>query len=287
MPLDLLGVGLWVEGLGDWARVAASWRGEDLPEGEAPLKPQALLLPPPERRRAPATVAVAMDVADQACRMAGVPAASLRSVFCSALGDMAITDYLCRTLVESPEHLSPIKFHHSVHNAAAGYWTMAVGNHAASSSMAAGGHSFAQALLEAAAQVPCEGQPTLLVAYDMASPEPLGEVTGSHVLAGLALVLAPPSASPSNSSLADPAARPLPRPLAHLSVSLVEGGAASLVEAPALANPPAQAWPLLRALAAPGADQGRGPGPAQTVPLRLSATLSLAVTVASTGSALS
>jgi hypothetical protein len=150
--------------------------------------------------------------------------------------------------------------------------------------MAAGGHSFAQALLEAAVQVTCDGQPTLLVAYDMASPEPLGEVTGSHVLAGLALVLAPPSASPSNSSSADPAARPLPRPLAHLSVSLVEGGAASLGEAPALANPQAQAWPLLRALAAPGADQGRGPGPAQTVSLRLSGTLSLAVTVASSGS---
>jgi 3-oxoacyl-[acyl-carrier-protein] synthase-1 len=252
LTLRVLGAGLWAEGLGTWADASSLWRGERSPlhiggnsdsgaKAAASAKPQATLLPAAERRRAPATVSLALDVADQACRMAFPPAndlapgmtgqapapsgpapsaagpvstqpvaqpantakprqpvQGLRSVFCSSLGDMAITDYLCRTLAESPEHLSPTKFHHSVHNAAAGYWTMAVGNMQASSAMAGGATSFAQALLEAAAQAECTQQPVLLVAYDMASPWPLAPITGSSAMLGLALVLAPVSAEIAN-----------------------------------------------------------------------------------------
>ena len=252
LTLDVLGIGLWADGLGDWTSAVSAWSGVPVAPEAVRAKPQALLLPPAERRRAPATVAVAMDVADQACRMAGVPPSRLRSVFCSALGDMAITDYLCRTLAESPEHLSPIKFHHSVHNAASGYWTIGVGNHAASMAMAAGGETFAQGLLEAASQALCEDSPVLLVAYDMASPLPLDALTGSHLLAGVALVLAPPgekeTAQPALAQLcvslvADPAPGTGPLmapPLAHLMVPATP--------AP-IANPQAPAWPLMQALA--------------------------------------
>jgi hypothetical protein len=197
-----------------------------------------------------------MDVADQACRMAGVPPSHLRSVFCSALGDMAITDYLCRTLAESPEHLSPIKFHHSVHNAASGYWTIGVGNHAASMAMAAGGETFAQGLLEATSQALCEDSPVLLVAYDMASPVPLDMLTGSHMLAGVALVLAPSGGM----ATAQPA-------LAQLRVSLVADSASDIASASAsvapIPNPQAPAWPLMQALAAlsdPSAGDGAPAG---------------------------
>jgi 3-oxoacyl-[acyl-carrier-protein] synthase-1 len=205
LDLAVLGIGLWGEGLGTWQQARAAWRAEapaqDPVEASAsppahPLaRPVASLLPPAERRRAPATVSLALDVADQACQAAlqalGCAPQTMRSVFCSSLGDMAITDYLCATLAESPELLSPLKFHHSVHNAASGYWTIGVGNMQASCAMAAGRDSFAQALLEAASQAVCEQAPVLLVAYDMASPGPLAPVTGSTAMLGLALVLAP------------------------------------------------------------------------------------------------
>lgn len=174
LTLAVLGAGHWAE-------------GPDARNG----KPQTTLLPPAERRRAPATVSLALSVAEQACRQAGVPPQRLRSVFASAHGDLEITDYLCRTLAESPEHLSPTKFHHSVHNAASGYWTIGVGNMQASTAISAGQHSFAQGLLEAATQAVCEQAPVLLVAYDMPAPAPLASITGSTALVGLALVLAP------------------------------------------------------------------------------------------------
>lgn len=172
-----------VLGMGHWAE------GPDVPAPDG--KPQTTLLPPAERRRAPATVSLALSVAEQACHQAGVPPQCLRSVFASAHGDLEITDYLCRTLAESPEHLSPTKFHHSVHNAASGYWTIGVGNMQASTAISAGQHSFAQGLLEAATQAVCEQAPVLLVAYDMPAPAPLVPITGSTALVGLALVLAP------------------------------------------------------------------------------------------------
>lgn len=190
----VLGVGLWADGLGTWDEARARWRGDRTSDMPASLaKPHTTLLPPAERRRAPATVLLALAVAEQACREAGLAPRDMRSVFSSAHGDLALTDYLCATLAESPEHLSPTKFHHSVHNAASGYWTIGVGNMQASTAISAGRHSFAQGLLEAATQVACEQMPVLLVAYDMPAPMPLVPITQSTALVGLALVLAPVS----------------------------------------------------------------------------------------------
>ena len=101
-----------------------------------------------ERRRAPVTVLLALEVASAAVAASGHAAATLASVFTSAHGDLPITDTLCRTLAEQPLALSPTRFHHSVHNAASGSWAMASGSHAASTALAAGGHSFAAGLLE-------------------------------------------------------------------------------------------------------------------------------------------
>lgn len=205
LVVNVLGTGLWADGLGTWDEACARWR-LDASAGEgatAPTgKPQTSLLPPAERRRAPATVSLALAVAEQACRQAGFEPQSLRSVFSSAHGDLEITDYLCSTLAESPEHLSPTKFHHSVHNAASGYWTIGVGNMQASTAISAGRHSFAQGLLEAAAQAVCEQAPVLLVAYDMPAPAPLMSITGSMSLVGLALVLAPPALAPASEDAA-------------------------------------------------------------------------------------
>ncbi|MDE2401437.1 MAG: beta-ketoacyl synthase chain length factor [Burkholderiales bacterium] len=206
LEVAVLGVGLHGDGLGaSWSEVRARWRGETVSDTESALltaKPQATLLPPAERRRAPATVSLALAVAEQACRQSGLSPQGMRSVFCSAHGDLEITDYLCATLAESPEHLSPTKFHHSVHNAASGYWTIGVGNRQASTAMSAGPYSFAQALLEAAIQAISEQVPVLLVAYDMPAPGRLAPITQSTALLGIALVLAPPDAGHATPTLA-------------------------------------------------------------------------------------
>src|SRR5690606_15656266 len=94
------GIGFWAPGLPSWAHAVAHVR-EGTPPGEGG-KPTPQLLAPNERRRAPPSVAVALDVALAACQAAGRDPAALPSVFASTHGDLAITDYMCATLADDP-----------------------------------------------------------------------------------------------------------------------------------------------------------------------------------------
>src|SRR3546814_16767116 len=67
------------------------------------------------------------DVCSSDLTAAGRDPASLPSVFASTHGDLPIMDYMCATLASEPRTISPTKFHNSVHNAAAGYWTIGSG----------------------------------------------------------------------------------------------------------------------------------------------------------------
>jgi hypothetical protein len=182
------GVGFWCRGLPSWDAARAFLADGATPEA-APARPSPQLLAPNERRRAPETVAVALEVALSACHAAGRDIATLPSVFTSTHGDLAITDYMCRTLAEDPTSLSPIRFHNSVHNAAAGYWTIGAGTHAPSTAISAWHGSFAQGLIEAMTQLATGVEAVLLVAYDSQSIGPLGRVSRSEGLLGAALVL--------------------------------------------------------------------------------------------------
>jgi len=187
--MRIAGVGAWASGLPSWAAMRAVARGEAEPQADAPRRPSTDLLPPNERRRAPDTVLLALQVAQAACLDAGADPASLPSVFASMHGDLSITDFMCQTLAQSPTDISPTKFHNSVHNAAAGYWTIGVGCHAAATALSAYEATFAQGLLEAAMQLG-EGAPAvLLVASDGPSAGPLAAVSPSRGLLGVALVL--------------------------------------------------------------------------------------------------
>ncbi|HEY4338426.1 MAG TPA: beta-ketoacyl synthase chain length factor [Steroidobacteraceae bacterium] len=152
-------------------------------------RPQAMLLPPNERRRAPDTVALALQVAQAACANARRDPALLPTVFASTYGDMAITDYMCGTLAKTPTMLSPTRFHNSVHNAAAGYWSIATGCRQPYSALGAGQYTFAAGLFAAALQVCADDTDVLLVAYDIDARGPLAQVTQSRGMLGLALVL--------------------------------------------------------------------------------------------------
>jgi hypothetical protein len=191
------GVGVWSPTLAgfDMLRARLAGAAADTPVA----RPPAQRLPATERRRASASVLLAVEVATQAVAMSGRDAATLACVFASAYGDLAITDYLCATLARAPGELSPTRFHHSVHNAPAGYWTIATGCRAPSSAVSAGHASVGAGLLEAATLACAEQRPVLLVCSDTAGRGPLGDRIGCRHDVGAALVLSP---QPGPSSLA-------------------------------------------------------------------------------------
>jgi len=200
-PVAIEGVAFWHTRLPGWAIARAVICGEQEPPATSAPRPTPSLLAPTERRRAPDTVALALEVAARACEAAGRSPAQLRSVFASTYGDLGISDYMCATLAATPTLISPTKFHNSVHNAAAGYWSIGTSSHAPYTAISAYHHTFATAVLEAATQVVCDGQPVVCVAFDVQSSGPLGTVAPSSGLLGVALVLASPNGG-SNRTLA-------------------------------------------------------------------------------------
>jgi hypothetical protein len=177
-------------------------------------------------------------------------------VFTSAHGDLAIVDALCRTLAHNPLLLSPMRFHHSVHNAASGYWAIGCRSHEASTAVAAGAHSWAAGLLEALTQTAADERAVLLVA---ATPKRWGRCSRSTTAAAAG---AGPGAGAGHRR------RPAP------GWSLRDGpcDAVAACAAPRRASAAGQC-PGRRAAAVRGAGRQR----AGTLTLPLSATLALAL----------
>ena len=233
--------GFWAPSLPGWAVARAAFRGEGAPADPPATRPAPAILAPAERRRAPDSVALALEVAAAAVRDSGRDAATLPSIFISAHGDLAVNDYMCSTLADQPTMISPTRFHNSVHNAAAGYWTIATVCRVASTALSAFDASFAAGLLEAATQCVADERAVLLVAYDVQAVGAIATVTRSEGLLAAALVLAP---APSTGS---------PR-ATSLHASLISGptAAAPLRSSAARAlagNAMADALPFFEALA--------------------------------------
>ena len=239
IELGIEGIGVCAAGLADWAAAREVLRGARPLSAEPFARPAPGLLAPNERRRAPDSVLLALAVAEQACAMAQRAPRDLPNVFASAYGDLAINDYLCGVLAQAPRDLSPTKFHNSVHNAPAGYWTIASGCMASSTALSAGAATFAAGLLEAASIAASESTPVLYAAFDTAAVGPLADVIACDAPFGVAFVLAPVSGSAAarlRLTLGDHAARglaPLPAPLHAVRER----------------NPAAASLPLLNALA--------------------------------------
>jgi Beta-ketoacyl synthase, N-terminal domain len=184
------GIAFWSPQLPSWDAARAAFVHPTLLSDAIKSRPAPTVMAANERRRASDSVLVALEVAAAAVAHSGHDASTLASVFTSAHGDLPITDALCRTLAADPLLLSPMRFHHSVHNAASGYWAIASGSHAASTALAAYDHSFGAGLLEAAGQCTLSHQPVLLVGFDTEACGPLASSNRSRGLLGVALVLA-------------------------------------------------------------------------------------------------
>ncbi len=189
--LHVNGVALWSQRLPGWERARRILAGAEPAPAELAPRPAPELLPPTERRRAPDTVSVALEAALSACKSAGLDPKSLPSVFSSMHGDLAITDYMCATMASTPALVSPTKFHNSVHNAAAGYWTIAADCTRPYTSLSAGDHSFGAGLLETCVQALAGRENVLLVAYDIDARGPLAPVASSKGLLSVALIVSP------------------------------------------------------------------------------------------------
>jgi hypothetical protein len=189
LSAGIAGIGFWAHGLPSWQAACVYLAGGDALPADAPGRPSPQLLAPNERRRAPETVAVALEVALAACNAAGCDPSTLSSVFASTHGDLDITDYMCETLASEPRSLSPTRFHNSVHNAAAGYWTIGAGAMAPATALSAYDASFAQGLLEALAQLATGTGAVLLVACDGQATGPVATVSPSRGLLGGSLLL--------------------------------------------------------------------------------------------------
>jgi hypothetical protein len=189
MRVWISGVGISAAGIPDWESARAIISGDRKFEVADYLYRAPELLDGAERRRCPASVKLALDVAEQARIMAGIEGANLAGVFASMTGDGPIVSRSLRTLADDPHYLSPTDFHNSVHNAAVGYWAIATGSHHGATSLSVAEESFTVALLKAAMQVHSGDTPVLLCAYEVPFPAPLGAKAGIPVPFGAALVI--------------------------------------------------------------------------------------------------
>ncbi len=241
MQLYIDGISVWAPGLVDWSQARAVLRGEQLYQPTSVPLPLPDVLHAAERRRAPATVKLAVHVAQAACNMADANPAALTSVFSSSLGDTEISDYMCTELAQSQPSLSPTRFHNSVHNAASGYWTIAVGCMHPANAISAGEHSFGTGLLEAVTLLNSDADRVLLVAYDITAPlamQPLCPIPKSFAVA---LVLSSQSSARSVAQLRTAGS-------AGVDTEYMRG-LPPFVSDLMNANPAARSLPLLHALA--------------------------------------
>lgn len=232
------GIGILGPGLAHWAAARLILSGALAYQPGAIVLPPLASLPPPERRRVGLTVRIALVVAQEAIANARLDARQLAAVFTSSGGDGDNCHAICQVLASADRHLSPTRFHNSVHNAAAGYWGIASGAMTPSTVLCAYDGSFGAGLLEALTQVAVAGMGTLLVSYEAPNPEPLHAQRPLPSAFGLALALMPQQG---------------PQSLARLEVTLVEAAGDKLtdpdLEALRIQIPSARGLPLLRAVA--------------------------------------
>jgi hypothetical protein len=237
MRVAIEGIGLCGPGLDGWPASAPVLAGARDYEVAPTRVPPSQLLPANERRRAVQTVKIALAVGAEAFAASGRDPAATASIFTSSGGDGDTIDQILNVLASPNRELSPTRFHNSVHNAPAGYWSIATGSRGASSSLCCHDDSFAAGLLEAAAQVVTEQCAVGLIAYDVCYPAPLGLVRPIGAAFGVALILAPAGGG-----------------FASIDIQLAPKSEASVIASPALESlrqntPAARGLPLLAALA--------------------------------------
>ena len=178
-------------GLAGWTQTSEILSGRRVYERRPTIIPPAESLPPAERRRAGRVVNLALAAGQEATANAVVDIASLNTVFASSGADNINCHEILQTLCSEDRRVSPTRFHNSVHNVTAGYWSISTRDTAPYSVVCAYDGSFAAGLLEALSQVVTGQTDVLLVAYDIDYPMPLQERRPMSDAYAVALLLRP------------------------------------------------------------------------------------------------
>jgi hypothetical protein len=184
------GIGLLGPGLSDWPGGRTVLSGQAGYQYRKTVLPSPASLPPAERRRCGPIIKLSLAVGQEAVAAAGLDASVLPTVFSASGGDGNTCHEICEMLASDDRQISPTRFHNSVHNAAAGYWSIATGAMASSSVLCAYDASFGAGLLEAMTQVVVDHVDTLLIACDTTYPDPLRKARPIPDEFGVGLVLA-------------------------------------------------------------------------------------------------
>lgn len=232
------GIALIGPGFADWPGAKPVLAGNTAYHYQKTVLPAPAALPAAERRRCGPIVKLSLAVGYQAAAAAGADVATLPTVFSASGGDGANCHEICEMLASDDRQISPTRFHNSVHNAAAGYWSIASGAMAPSSVLCAYDGSFGAGLLETLAQVVVDQTRALLIACDTTYPEPLRATRPIPDELGIGLVIAPERSAGS---------------LAKISVTQTTDAAEHIADA-ALEQlrqtiPAARSLPLLQAIA--------------------------------------
>ena len=210
------GIGLCGPGLPDWTSSRAMLSGTASYQLQETLLSAPQLLPPAERRRAGAIVKLTLATGHEAVAAAGWDASTLPVVFSASGSDGENCHAICEVLASEDRQISPTRFHNSVHNAAAGYWSIATGAMTNASVLCAYDGSFGAGLLEALTQVTVDHTRCLLLTCDTPYPEPLHRARPISHAFGIALALSPSRGPTSiaqiSASLSDARADPLENP---------------------------------------------------------------------------
>lgn len=242
-----MAISLFIDGVGVRAPGLDGWTaGREVLASRAPYVPAAVTLtsgarlPAAERRRVGTAVKLALDVLDDVLAQSGRDLAHLPVVFTSSGGDNDNVHAICEMLATDERDVSPTRFHNSVHNAAAGYWSIAAGSHAPLTSLCCNDASFGAGLLEAAVQAVAMDTAVVLAAYDHPYPPPLRAAHPIRHVFGAALLLSPRATSRSFAALnvAVASAHPPVTPLHDAGLEELRTGA-----------PAARGLPLLALLA--------------------------------------
>ncbi len=243
MQVFVEGIGLVGPGLAGWSAARTVLAGSAPYEPTPVLLPPIDLLPPAERRRAGLTIRLAIAAGIEALARAERNPADMAMVFTASGGDGETIHNILSTLATGQREVSPTRFHNSVHNAPSGYWAVATGSRAPSTTLSAFDSSFVAGLLEAAVQATLLECPVTLIAYDVPYPEPLHAARPLGAMFGVALVLVPDRSE---------------RALAGLTIQAAHTVAPATcmtdpeLERLRLGNPAARGLPLLAAIAGGG-----------------------------------
>ncbi len=190
----IVGVSVWGPGLEGWAASQPVLAGAKPYEPCLSPPPVPAILAPTERRRTGPVVRLALAVAQETALSSGLPSGSLRSVFGSSNGDGVVVGGLLEALAAAQDGervVSPTAFHNSVHNAAAGYWSIATAGQQPATCLGAHDWTWAAALLKAMTEVVADREAVLLCCYDHPLPVPLSTLRPTASAFGIGLVLAP------------------------------------------------------------------------------------------------